>query len=389
MEALFPTIDLDAFHRDRVPELLVANGSLAAGDVSGRGSLALRVGDAAYTYVPGPGTVSVVSGDAEADAVALMSAEAFSDFVQELRSCFGLAVADLVEFPRGRFDDLMRWEPALRALWHGRPIYDDAAADSLAGVDLGRSFAADDEADAMRAFLHRTGYLHVRGVFSPDEMDALGGEVERLKAAATFDDGRSWWARNATGDDVCCRLVYAGERSATLAAAATDPRVERLVALAGADVRLSTDRLDGESVVIKNPDVVEGLSDLPWHRDCGMGGHPVLCPGINVGIQIDGATPDNGQLHFLAGSWRSSNHMPRPGDEERLPVQAVTTEPGDVTVHFGHVLHAAPPPTGHHDGRRTLYATFVPPIAFQVVPEHQGYNDAVLARRGRIDLETR
>ena len=27
------------------------------------------------------------------------------------------------------------------------------------------------------------------------------------------------------------------------------------------------------SVVIKNPEIVSGLSDLPWHRDCGIGGH--------------------------------------------------------------------------------------------------------------------
>lgn len=385
MTGRFPPVDFAAFHREVLADLLAANGPLAGPDVAGTGPLALRVGDDAFTYVPEGGTVRVVEGDDGAATVAVLEPDVWNEFAHELRSSFGLMVGDVVTFATGDFGGLVRWEPALRALWHGRPIYDDTAAEALAQLDLTRAFEPYNE-EGIREFLARAGFVRVRGVFKESEMRAVGSEVERLKAEATPGDGRSWWAKNAEGDDVCCRLVYAGRRSRPAAGTAADPRIARLVGLAGFDVRLAADRLDGESVVIKNPDVVEGLSDLPWHRDCGMGGHPVLCPGLNVGVQVDGATADNGQLHFLAGSHHSSNHMPTPRDLGRLPVQAVETEPGDVTVHVGHVLHAAPPPAGDHDGRRTLYATFVPPVAFDVVAPGHGYNDSVLAKQGKVSL---
>ncbi|MBI2170086.1 MAG: phytanoyl-CoA dioxygenase family protein [Actinobacteria bacterium] len=390
MTARFPPVDFGEFHRRRAPDLLAGNGELAGADVSACGPLALRVGDEAFTYAPAAGSVEIRDGEEDADTVAILEPGVWTEFAHELRSCFGLMIGDVVSFDRGDFSALIRWEPALRAIWHGRPIYDEAAAAQVVDLDLTRAFTPDDADADMAGFLSRAGFLRVRGVFTEHEMDALAEDVERVRSEATYDDGRSWWAKNTEGSDVCCRLIYAGEKSEVAAMTAADERLTRYVALAGADVRLSTDRLDGESVVIKNPDVVEGLSDLPWHRDCGMGGHPVLCPGINVGVQVDGATADNGQLHFLAGSQGSSTHMPSTRDVERLPVQAVETERGDVTVHIGHVLHAAPPPAGHLGsltrGRRTMYATFVPPLAFEVVPPGHGYNDAVLEKRGRVAL---
>lgn len=385
MTARFPPVDLVQFHREVVPSLLARNGELAAADVAGVEPLAIRVRGDAFTYRLGGGGVEVVEGDGGAATVAVMEPDVWTEFAHELRSCFGLMIGEVVAFDGGDFTGLMRWEPALRAIWHGRPIYDDAAAAALADLDLTRSFDPDD-ADGIRDFIARAGFVHVRAVFSEGEMAAAADEIERLKAMATFDDNRSWWAKNSHGDDVCCRLIYAGERSERLADLAADDRVRRLVELTGADVVQRTDRLDGESVVIKNPDVVEGLSDLPWHRDCGMGGHPVMCPAVNVGIQVDPATEANGRLRFLAGSHTSSNHTPTRRDLDRLPVQGVTTERGDVTLHFGHVLHEAPPPAGHHDGRRTQYSTWVNPLAFDVVPPGHGYNDSVLAKRGRVAI---
>ena len=60
---------------------------------------------------------------------------------------------------------------------------------------------------------------------------------------------------------------------------------------------------------------------------------------------------------------------------------ALDTEPGDVTVHFGHTLHAAPPPTDRSAaGRRALYLTFVPPLTFEMIGPGQGYNDVLFTR---------
>jgi ectoine hydroxylase-related dioxygenase (phytanoyl-CoA dioxygenase family) len=130
-------------------------------------------------------------------------------------------------------------------------------------------------------------------------------------------------------------------------------------------------------VVIKNAGVVEGLSDLPWHRDCGLGGHPLTCPKLNVGIQLDAASAATGRLLFVPGSWRHSWHR---SDLARAPVVAVDTAPGDVTVHLGDVFHAAPPPAGTGPGRRVLYLTFMPARAFDAIPAGQSYNDVIRRR---------
>ena len=151
------------------------------------------------------------------------------------------------------------------------------------------------------------------------------------------------------------------------------------MALVSPALRAATDRSDGHSVVIKHPDVREGLSDLPWHRDCGLGGHPVTCTTLNVGIQLDAATEATGRLHFVPGSWRYSCHR---SDLARARSVAVDTEPGDVTAHFGDVMHLAPPPTGTDPGRRTLYVTCMPPAAYGAIPPGKSYNDVILARVG-------
>ncbi len=89
---------------------------------------------------------------------------------------------------------------------------------------------------------------------------------------------------------------------------------------------------------------------------------------------------------MIAGSHRGTSRLPRPHEAETLPVVALTTEPGDVTVHFGHTLHAAPPPTDPGArGRRALYLSFVPPLTFEMVGPGQGYNDVLFTRdAGRI-----
>jgi ectoine hydroxylase-related dioxygenase (phytanoyl-CoA dioxygenase family) len=244
----------------------------------------------------------------------------------------------------------------------------------MTDLDLTRSFRLGDP--ELATYLRRAGFAVVRGVFTADEVATVSDEIERLRTLATPGDRRSWWAKNAAGDDVLCRLIYTSLVSETIAGFAMGERFEKIMALAGTPLVRAVDRLDGVSVVIKNSAVVEGLSDLPWHRDCGLGGHPVLCPGFNIGVQLDHANADNGQLHFLAGSHESSGAAPS-ADDTDLPTIAIDTEPGDVTVHFGHVFHAAPPPLSPTAGRRALYVTCVEQKLFDVIGREQGYNDVL------------
>lgn len=369
-------MSFDDFPRRLLAERLQRpTGRMAAADVAGAPSIAFRLPDGrAWRWRSADGTIRVDPGD-DASLVATLDEPAWDDLVGERATIAGLRYGGRIALARGTFDVLERWEPALRALFSDRPILDPARGP---GVGASR-FTLDDPPDAMRRALDDAGFIHVGGVFSGAEIAALRAIVEHAQAAARPDDGRSWWARQADGTAVLCRLIYLGLAFPEIAALNDDPRLRRLAALAAEPLRPATDRCDGHSVVFKHPDVVEGLSDLPWHRDCGLGGHPVTCPALNLGIQLDAATAASGRLHFLAGSHRGSCHrtdLDRPG----LPVVAVDTAPGDCTLHVGDVLHAAPPPAGTGPGRRALYLTWLPARAYDVIPTGRSYNDVIRDR---------
>jgi hypothetical protein len=392
----FPLIDFDQLHGESLPAWLgngrgeLARRAVAA--VAGLRPIAFRLPDGrAYTYSPGGSGVEVAPGEEGAATVVEMSAETWSDYAHELHTAFGLLYGGQVGAARGGLEQLVMWEPVVRAMLSGRPVYrvedvDLTAADGTP-LDLEAGFTLDSPPDEVRRFFRATGFVHIRGVFSPDEMAGVVSEVERLAAMARPGDDRSWWAKNADGREVLCRLIYINERSELLARAHEDGRLQKLIGAVrpdGADLIVGDVRGDGHSVVLKNPGAVEGLSDLPWHVDCGLGGHPILCPAINLGVQLDAATPEAGQLHFLAGSaGRSATHLTpehlRDGD---YPAVAVTTEPGDVTMHLGDTLHLAPPPTagpaGPVRGRRAMYLTWHNRLCADHIPPGSGYNDVVL-----------
>ncbi len=384
-------MDFEAFHTRAVPRLLAAgNGKAAAPAVREGESITLRLaGGPAYTYRSTGADLVVDAGDG-GDAAVELAAAAFDDLLGEAWSVFGLLYGDRVTVARGDFTAFARWEAPLQALWFGRPVYGPDAVAALvdrqgAPLPLDRSFRLDDDPADMRQFLSVAGFLVLRGVFAADEIAALNAVVADELVRAAPGDERSWWATRRDGTEVCCRLTYVASRSPLTAGLADDPRLARIASLADGDLRPCTDRLDGMSVVIKNPDVVAGLSDLPWHRDCGVGGHRVLCPGLNVGIQLDRADAGNGQLHFLAGSHHHAAQQGPPPGLDPLPAVAVDADPGDVTVHYSHVLHAAPPPSSPTAGRKALYVGYHTDEAFAVVGPGQAYNDVLVKRdSGRV-----
>ena len=285
---------------------------------------------------------------------------------------------------------MARWEPPLRVAFSDQALFDldhPARIEDEAGceVDLTKSFTLKDPATETRGYLHRVGFVHLRGVLDAAEIEALKSDVSVALRQARPDDRKSWWT-TVDGREACNRVNYLNDGSPRIAALGADPRFIDIAALGGADLRDAHDRLDGNSVVIKVPGSDGGLADLPWHRDCGMGGHPVKCPMLNVGIQLDAATADTGQLQMIPGSHQGTSRLPNAREAEKHPVVALTTEPGDVTVHFGHTLHTAPPPNDPHaPGRRALYLSFVPPLTFEMVGPGQGYNDVLFTRsEGRV-----
>jgi hypothetical protein len=117
----------------------------------------------------------------------------FSDFLHELLTAAGAEMSGRARVVRGDLPGWQRWEPAIQALCHGRPIYGPEIRERLVDgasrpLDLQRSFAPDDPVEEMRAFFDTTGYLHIRSLFTADEIERYSDEVERCRARTTPDD---------------------------------------------------------------------------------------------------------------------------------------------------------------------------------------------------------
>jgi hypothetical protein len=382
MKLSVPPIDFDAFHLTELPQRLArGNGRLAFADLKDAPPLGFRVaGGDGYTYVPSSGTIRVAAGVSDAETVVELDLGAWRELVCEYRTPIGLVYAGKVAFSRGDYSGLSRWEAGLWAMFKGRPVYDPATVDLTGAggkpLDLRRAFSPAEPIEELRGFFQKTGFLLVKGLFSTEEIQTLRDEVKRAAAQAVPGDRHSWWAKNAAGDDLLTRLLYLGEKSPAIAALEKDPRLQKLAGLSEEPVVSVGNRLDSPAAVLKVSGVVSGLADYPWHVDCGLGLHPILCPSLIVGIQLDAATPQSGQLHMLAGSWRYSCRQGPDTSYENLPVVALETEAGDCTVHFGHSLHAAPPPQGSK-GRRTLYVGFHRPGIEEIFAPGESSNDVL------------
>jgi Phytanoyl-CoA dioxygenase (PhyH) len=112
---------------------------------------------------------------------------------------------------------------------------------------------------------------------------------------------------------------------------------------------------DSAEGLLKKVNVIEGISDVSWHKDCAMGGHSRHCCGLTVGLSVTGAGRDNGELGVVAGSHRG-NIAPLGVEGLDLPRLPLPTRTGDVTVHCSCTLHMSRPPVSAE--RRVVYTGF-------------------------------
>ena len=366
------------------PEVLAA--AISAGGPLG--DLTFLVGEDSLTYSI-EGTSIRCDPDSGGGEIAVrLSPVAFDDLVGQVRTIVGLFLGNELEFERGGFGDLVGWEPILRYLHAGIPPFDPSRVD-LKGRDPRASYSLDADDAELAEQLSTLGYLHVRGVFDADEMAAANREVDRLAAQARPGDDRSWWVTNAEGGSSLCRLVYATLRSPILAELEADPRVERLGTLLDPDLRVAPDRMEGSPVLIKVPGKTTGLSNIPWHQDCGTGGHAFICPAVSVGIQLTGSTAESGNLQVLPGSHGQTLRYGWMDKMTDLDLVTINTEPGDVTVHVQDLMHASPAPSGA-GMRRTMYVTHYPPSLFEHIGPGEAFNDLVRNRTAEVaQLHTR
>lgn len=354
----------------------------AAVGLAGTGAISFLVEGEAVTYSADGTSIEVEEGRADAPTAVRLSRCAWDDLVGQLRTFINLLLSEDLVFERGGFEQMADWDPVLKYLHAGIPPYDPGRAD-LGGRHPEATYTLDAPDTELAAQLETMGYLHLTGVFTDEEMAAANAEVDRLAALARPGDDQSWWVTQEDGSSALCRLVYVTRRSPVLADMENDPRVARLGTLLDAGLRLAPDRMEGSAVLLKVPGKTSGLANIPWHQDCGMGGHAILCPSVSVGIQLTGSDASTGNLKVVPGSHGQAIHYGLMARAEDVPVVTIDTAPGDVTVHVQDLMHASPRPTGG-GGRRTMYVTRYPATLWDHIGPGQAFNDLVRNRTEQV-----
>jgi hypothetical protein len=329
----------------------------------------------------------LVPGVEGAGVVAALDGDALSDLVQDTVSTMGLAMTSRVKITAGSINDWIAWEPVLRALLDGRRVHeagDVTFVDADGGaLDLDRTFTIDDDRAEMAHFLEQAGFLHLRGIFEEPEMAALGADIDTWIARAEPDDGDSWWATTDHGDDVAVRVLNFHEKSPTLRDLVADDRYRWIGDLTGDG---HVHRGGGEGLV-KPLGIVRGLSDLPWHKDCGQGMHSYQCSGLTCGISVTGADRTSGALGVIPGSHRANTMATGRDPKLDLAPRMLETRTGDVTIHCSDTLHRAHPPVDRP--RMVVYSSFgLPPLPGDA-PRRVDPTAARAQRAGLSDVQTR
>jgi hypothetical protein len=341
------------------PEAIERNAVLAARGLAYKGlpPLCLTVGDRTLSICEQNGGLALREGVLREGTIAVFEPEALSDLVQDWKTTMGLAMNSQVEITQGEFSAWIGWEPVFRALFDGRPVHEAGAITfenpDGSALDLSRSFDLDDDRDEVSHFLHQAGFLHLRGVFSEKEMAAIAADLDSALSRAEPDDGASWWAGDSAGERQPVRVLFFHEQSEALREILCDKRSQWLSRLTGDDHRGAAMSAEG---LIKPLDIQTGLSDLPWHKDCGQGGHSYFCNGLTMGISITGADSRSGALGVVPGSHRAN--VQSAGKDNSLDMASVklATQTGDVTVHCSDTLHRAHRPIDQP--RKVVYSGF-------------------------------
>lgn len=348
--------DVISFHEVDVPRLLNENGELAAASLrnSGLDSIVIGVGDVAYTWdLNAAGELRVQSGD-HGRARADLSVEWFSDLIGNIRSAVAVLVSNEPVMTRGNIMHLIAWETTVRSLVDGWPSYQPGLVDFTAQdgspLDLSRTYRLDDDPDELMHVLSQTGYLLLKGVFSAEEVAVMNAAVTTLHDEASPDASNTWYATvGEQGESQCVRVNDLPEEALGVS---MQERLGPFIALAEA-----SHQFDHIDVLMKPVDVREGISDLPWHKDCSLGLHSFQCLQLVCGVSLTASGPDNGQLGVVAGSHRVNLNQFGLSEKIDLPQIFISTDPGDVTVHTSCTLHCSTPPV--HSPRRVAYSTFM------------------------------
>ena len=290
-----------------------------------------------------------------------LSREQLDDLVNDQQTFMSMWASNRLDQVSGNVGHCLDWWLVWRAALDGTPIYTPGAIEFLdrdgSPLDLARTFRPGDDVEEMRHFIHEAGFLHISGLFTGDEMAAVSADMDAAAGGYTEGDGRSWWARTADGSTRVVRMQGFDRESETVHGLLDDDAVPRPRAGPGAGHEFGRKRASNRIEALFKPiGVTEGISDIPWHKDCGIGRHSYECCGLTVGISVTGADAVSGQLRVLAGTHRALVWSGIRQPDLDLPDVPLATQTGDITLHLSCTMHMAQPPVERE--RRVMYSGF-------------------------------
>jgi len=357
-------IGFTEFFTSLLPDLLEKNGHFIQRwlEFNRPDDLSIQCEGANWHLAATDGRIQVNRGTGTTGLLVKLDASEFSGLVNDLYTPMTFFVGGSLDILRGDMSSFLDWWLVIRALVDGRPIHVPGDIDFLnrdgTPLDLQQSFTLEDSIAAMRHFLETAGFLHIRGVFTAAEMSAVSSDIDRYQENYFEGDERSWWATTRDGTRRLVRLQAFDKHSAATRSILADPRFRRIGEISGAGHEHRGLENNAIEALIKPLGVVEGISDLPWHKDCSLGRHSYECCSLTVGISVTGAGPDSGQLRVIAGSHRALMWpaLLRSPEKYGLPVVELPTDTGDITAHLSCTHHMSEAPRARE--RRVMYTGF-------------------------------
>ena len=350
----------DAFFAETFPDLAAAHGRLVADGIAALDAppLTVEVEGSAWTVLRDGDTVVARRGAVDGALRIALTPDQFSDWAQNQVSFNGFLVMRGLDLIAGDRPQVSVWDSLWIALLEGWPVTDEAITfrdRHGAPLDLAASFTPDDDPADIAHFLREAGYLHLKGWLDPADMDAIVADMDRALPHYSEGDGQSWWATLKGGERCCVRMQAFVQHSPTTARVLSSAAWERMRAVVAGQDRLAPFVVEGRIIeaLYKPLGVTAGPSDVSFHRDCHLGRHAYVCARMTVGIPLTSTPAENGGLRVIAGSHRVAMPVEIAKTRPYLPVVALTTAAGDLTVHLSCTLHEGTPPVFAE--RRVMY----------------------------------
>jgi phytanoyl-CoA hydroxylase len=237
--------------------------------------------------------------------------------------------------------------------------------------------SADELTDADVGHFDDDGYLAVRHLFAPDEvediLDALGRVLEDPRDATV--EYESWAmervaaAAGAERMDLVRKLMWFASSHDQLRRVAADGRILTAVRKL---TRVDDLTMFQDMALLKPPG---GGREKPWHQDNAYFNYEPGTPIVGVWIALDDATAENGCMHVLPGSHREGpkiHHQRRDWqlcdtDVDTGRDTVVPLPPGGALFFHGLIHHGTP--ANHTVTRRRAVQFHYLPMGTAGVPD--------------------